>query len=165
MSSIRQLSWTQNEAGSWWARTETVGTYFVNRGRWWIKDVTRLIDAGSDDEAKRWAQIDFDTRISWGIAEGAKLIPPGHIQMPANIDEAKVMVLLGERWLKDNAPDQLQETVTMMSPTEMILTQDENSLIGLVMRLTGGSANPNVVKGQIERIRKEKACETTSSPS
>lgn len=57
------------------------------------------------------------------------------------------------------------QTGIMMSPTEMILTQDENSLIGLVMRLTGGSTNPDIIKGQIERIRKEKACETTSSPS
>lgn len=63
------------------------------------------------------------------------------------------------------AKEQQADTGIMMSPTEMILTQDENSLIGLVMRLTGGRANPNVIKGQIERIRKEKACETTSSPS
>lgn len=47
------------------------------------------------------------------------------------------------------------DTGIMMSPSEMILTQDANSLIGLVMRLTGGSANPAVIGAHIERIRTE----------
>lgn len=125
-----------------------------------------LIRAVEGAEPRGWPSCEPLYGESDVIPPGHTVIPPGHIQMPANIDEAKAMTLLGESWLKANAPEQLNpQTGIMMSPTEMILTQDENSLVGVVMRLTGGSANPNVVRGQIERIRKEKACETTSSPS
>ena len=46
----------------------------------------------------------------------------------------------------------ISETLTLSSDTS-IVSFDERALIGLVMKLTGGSANPAVVKGQIENAR------------
>lgn len=40
---------------------------------------------------------------------------------------------------------------------ERIAEENEHSLIGLVMKLTGGSANPEVVRGQIQNARERAA--------
>jgi len=37
-------------------------------------------------------------------------ILPGHVKMPTTADEAVAMALLGEAWLKENAPDRLRAT-------------------------------------------------------
>lgn len=43
-----------------------------------------------------------------------------------------------------------------MSRTNAIICSlDEDVLIGIVMKLTGGAASPSVVKAQIARVRKE----------
>lgn len=42
----------------------------------------------------------------------------------------------------------------MSEASIMVLTKDADALVGVVMMLTGGSANPFVVRAQIERARK-----------
>jgi ribosomal protein S27AE len=43
----------------------------------------------------------------------------------------------------------------LTTPSELIAELDEEMLVALVMKLTGGSANPAVVRAQIRRIRQE----------
>lgn len=47
-----------------------------------------------------------------------------------------------------------QERDEALSKANIIQNMDETALIGLVMTLTGGSANPEVVRGQIDRVRR-----------
>lgn len=39
--------------------------------------------------------------------------------------------------------------------SDLVLLMDESKLTGLVMSLTGGSANPAVVRGQIARLQRK----------
>ena len=43
-------------------------------------------------------------------AAQAQQVPEGCIPMPQNADEAQLMALTGESWLRTNAPDRLRET-------------------------------------------------------
>ena len=43
----------------------------------------------------------------------------------------------------------------MNESDKLICSTNEELLVGVVMKLTGGSANPAVVRGQIERIKAE----------
>lgn len=45
--------------------------------------------------------------------------------------------------------------IDAMRTDEIVVALDEDTLVGIVMRLTGGTANPRVVRGQIHRIRAE----------
>lgn len=38
---------------------------------------------------------------------GGKFVPEGHVQMPTSFEEARGMWLIGERWIRDNAPERL----------------------------------------------------------
>jgi len=48
------------------------------------------------------------TAIAEVRAHDGPPILEGHIKMPANADEAAAMAILGEAWLKENAPDRLR---------------------------------------------------------
>lgn len=49
--------------------------------------------------------------------DGATILP-GHVKMPTTADEAAAMALLGEAWLKENAPDRLRPTSPDKPPGE-----------------------------------------------
>ncbi|MDW9710000.1 hypothetical protein GOB44_08845 [Sinorhizobium meliloti] len=59
---IKPLEWRRNAAGSWFANT-AIGTYLVNKGRWWVKGSTPLVDCGDDESAKMAAFEHFASRI------------------------------------------------------------------------------------------------------
>lgn len=49
---------------------------------------------------------------------------------------------------------ELQKILVETKTNDIILAMEENKLVGMVMTLTAGAANPSTIRAVIERIRK-----------
>ncbi len=65
---------------------------------------------GNMNSAEFWE--DFGEGVSFALktlaAAGYAIVEPGHVKMPETEDEAAGMAIIGERWLRDNAPHRLR---------------------------------------------------------
>lgn len=76
-------------------------------------EAKRIMDAawpeygGNHQTAEFWEA--FTEGVTFALAAGpetaGKYVAPGYIPMPTNADEAKAMWLIGERWIRDRAPE------------------------------------------------------------
>lgn len=64
-------------------------------------------DRLGDPDQRRLIESIYETMVAASPVACGLAAPPGHIPMPRTVDEAKAMWLLGERYVRDNAPDQI----------------------------------------------------------
>jgi hypothetical protein len=57
-------------------------------------------------ERIRWLSVQLAIALAKAVEAG--FLPGDHVRVPTSDDEAAMMVLLGERWLRENAPHRLR---------------------------------------------------------